>query len=164
MDVDNRNFPAALADVAGIIEAMNPGKVAMVHRWHRDHDGRYFTVAIRDAATGESPTDPIPGRKSRRRDSRTAKLAAIGNAPRRGSQRARIISHLVAWHRDRSNGLTAFDLGVATGLPLNSVSTRMSECERGGWVQVSGTTTQSGAERSMYVPTQKAIDWFAEQL
>jgi DNA-directed RNA polymerase specialized sigma24 family protein len=100
--------------------------------------------------------------KARSTDPETSSLAALQNEPRRGSQRAGIIELLVSEAKasgstDGFGGLSASKVAERLGIPLNSISTRMSECERGGWIAVRGTTNEDGSERSLYIPTAKAI-------
>lgn len=96
----------------------------------------------------------VDGPKARGSDPDTSKTAALRNEPKRGSQRAQIVELLV---RERG-GKTASDVAERLSIPLNSISTRMSELVRGGWIDIRGTREQAGSERSLYVPTAMAVD------
>jgi hypothetical protein len=117
-------------------------------------NGDYFIVAPAEV--------DVDGPKARTSDPDTAKLAALRNKPKRGSQRAKIVDLLVDEARAAGGvagfrGITASGIANRLSIPLNSISTRMSECERGGWVAVRGTVFEAGADRSLYIPTEKAL-------
>jgi len=79
---------------------------------------------------------------------------------RRGTQRWRIVHHLAGLtDLFASEGKTAAELSSETGMPLNSISTRMSELITGGWVSVCGE--RNG--KSSYLATSKAVSYFQGQ-
>lgn len=100
--------------------------------------------------------------KVRSTDPPTSKAAAVNNRPRAGSQRARLLE-VVVFHSDPAPGprpkygVTAEEAAKATGIRLNSASTRMSELLRGGWVAEQGEReTEAGEKATVYVATAKA--------
>lgn len=101
--------------------------------------------------------EALEGPKARSGDPDTSKLAALRNEPRRGTQRATILGWLrvYAGHGD---GRTADEIAIVAGLPLNTVSTRMSELERGGHVEKTGERrkTRAGGEANVYRAVTKA--------
>jgi hypothetical protein len=86
--------------------------------------------------------------KARKTDPDTARLAALKNRPRAGSQRARILE--VIEGAAGMLGMTADEVHEALPeIPLNSLSTRISELKEGGHVEpIPGVTrkTRQGAE------------------
>jgi hypothetical protein len=98
--------------------------------------------------------------KTRKADQAHVRETALRNAPRRGSQRDLIVRQL--WRSAVPR--TAEQLADSTGIPLNSVSTRMSELLVGGWVEERGTArTQHGGRATIYRLTLKGGDWCAQQ-
>jgi hypothetical protein len=104
-------------------------------------------------------SDPAQS-KARATDPATSKRAARESEPRRSSQRGRILRYLL----DRQDLLVrsphADQIADALDLPLSSVSTRMSELLRGGWV-VEHTPTQGplGQPKMTYRASAKAREW-----
>lgn len=95
--------------------------------------------------------------KARHGDPSTAKLAALKNEPRRGSQRARILAALItAGH----TGATTFELAETLRLPYVSVSTRVSELLHGDWATRGERTraTANGGESKVVVASFKALE------
>lgn len=95
------------------------------------------------------------GPKARTSDPATSKQANYHNAGRRGSQKRRILDAVAAAD---VRGLTADEAARVTRLPLNSVSTRMSELVRGGFVAYSQggeRRTQRGEKATVYIATPK---------
>jgi hypothetical protein len=85
---------------------------------------------------GLLPTGSSAGPKARTTDPNTSKAAALANKPRAGSQRARLLQVVI----DKGAiGATAEEAAKATGIRLNSASTRMSELVRGGHIREGGT-------------------------
>lgn len=79
---------------------------------------------------------------------------------RRGTQRLHIVHHLAGLTDLLApEGKTADEISSETGMPLNSISTRMSELVTGGWVKVCG---ERGG-KSAYVATAKAVSYFQGQ-
>jgi hypothetical protein len=117
--------------------------------------GQSFVIS--PEASGQDSLLDTP--KARSSDPKTSKTAALRNKPKRESQRGRILDMLV---EERSRyvffaGMTASVIAEKLTIPLNSISTRMSELERGGWVEPAGTTVEAGSERTLYVPTDRAL-------
>lgn len=110
-------------------------------------------------ALGEAVPDTP---KSRSTDPPTSKAAAVHNRPRAGSQRARLLEAIVFHSNPAPSprtryGLTAEEAAEATGIRLNSASTRMSELLRGGWISEHGERrTEAGENATVYVATAKA--------
>lgn len=110
------------------------------------------------ALGAEVPESP----KARSTDPPTSKAAAVHNRPRASSQRGRLLEAIV-FHSNPAPGprarygLTAEEAAEATGIRLNSASTRMSELLRGGWIAEHGTReTEAGEQATVYVATAKA--------
>lgn len=74
-----------------------------------------------------------------------------------GSQRYRIAAHLCSLGLLSDEGETADQIHHATGIPLNSVSTRMSELLRAAWVVEAGTAPNG---KTRYAATPKAKQHF----
>jgi hypothetical protein len=74
-----------------------------------------------------------------------------------GSQRYRIAKHLCSLGLLSDEGESADEIAGNTGIPLNSVSTRMSELMRDGWVAESG---ENGRGKTRYAATSKAKQHF----
>jgi len=88
-------------------------------------------------------TWPPPEHKARRSDPQTSKDAAKLAFPRAEGQRRRVLGCL----RDYGGGLTAERVAVIEGMPYVSVSTRISELRRGGWIEPHGKRpTSTGTE------------------
>jgi hypothetical protein len=101
--------------------------------------------------------------KARASDPATSHKAALDNAPRRSSQRGRILETLVTVQVGKA--WLAEEISDQTGLPLNSVSTRMSELVAGEWVSGAGPKrqTRNGEMATAYVPTYKALEHFRQE-
>lgn len=91
--------------------------------------------------------------KARSTDPDTSKASARQNLVRRDNQRGRIVRVLV----EADTPLLPDDVVSRTGIPLNSVTTRMAELVRGGWaVECDPRTTQRGGRGLTYAPSDKA--------
>lgn len=77
-----------------------------------------------------------------------------------GSQRFRIVQHLSGLGLLSDEGQITDEIAGATGIPLNSVSTRMSELLRDGWIAESG----EHQSKTRYAATDKAKGHFAPGL
>lgn len=111
------------------------------------------------------PTRPLrQAPKARRSDPMPSHRAALDNAPRRESQRHRIIELMATMWVGKA--WLAEEISDQTGIPLNSVSTRMSELVNGGWVGDAGPKRQTrhGEQATTYVPTKKTLDYFREEV
>lgn len=69
------------------------------------------------------------------------------NAPRAGTQRARVLDAI----RRADFGLTDEEIGVATGLPANSVRPRRGELVEAGWVEDSKVRRSNRQGNAMIV-------------
>ena len=107
--------------------------------------------------------DRNDGAKARSTDPDTSHESAKIVFPRRPSQRRRIL--LSFFNVPYDQGQTAWEIHEAVGLPLNSVSTRMSELERGGWVVVKGDRRNSdqGNPNQIYRLSMAAMNEFANE-
>jgi hypothetical protein len=101
--------------------------------------------------------------KVRTSDPDPSREAALQNAPRRSSQRGRILELLCIIPSGR--GYLAEELSEQTGIPLNALSTRMSELVKGGWANTHGLKreTKHGVVATTYQATMKARLHFREQ-
>lgn len=79
--------------------------------------------------------------------------------PRKGTLRRLVISTLVAHQLDLRDGMTCHELEARLRRPHQSVSPRVHELERAGWIVNSGRVrkTPTGSEAIVWVPTDKAI-------
>lgn len=104
------------------------------------------------------------GPKARASDPDSSHRAALDNAPRRHSQRGRIIEMLAT--EKIGKAWLAEEISEQTGIPLNSVSTRMSELVVGGWANAAGPKreTRNGEMATTYVPTIKTREYFRHQV
>jgi hypothetical protein len=101
------------------------------------------------------------GPKSRTADPNTSKQAAWENAPRRGTQRAKILRLLILDHKGDGSGLNRHEIQkYLPEIPIDSLSTRMSELKQGGWAYATGETrkTQHGVDAEVLAWTGKALD------
>lgn len=98
-------------------------------------------------------TAPVPPRtKHRNTDPATSRRAALAAAPRAGSQRERILAAITA----APAGLNYDEASEATGIVGVSVSTRISELARGGWIEQSGEReTSSGGQATVWIASEK---------
>jgi hypothetical protein len=87
--------------------------------------------AVTDVASLFQSTEQPKARKS---DPGTSRSAAARAFPRQGTQKARIVIALA--HAGRP--LTAEEISIVTGEKYVSVSTRVTECVRAGWLRVAG--------------------------
>lgn len=119
--------------------------------------------ALRDAGIG--PGDEfVVGRarslssdgQARRGDPATARAAAKDSPPKRGSQRAKILAALAAGDPERI-GLTSSALAEATGIPYRSVTPRIGELKRWGYVVPTGATRMGdmGSKQEVVALTPK---------
>ncbi len=99
----------------------------------------------------------VPGHnpKARHTDPQTAKAAAQRQTTRRLSQPRRLLVEMSnQWWAPK----TAEQLAEATGMPINSASTRMSELLKSGLVEERGTRrTRNGAPAVTYAITSDGI-------
>ncbi len=99
----------------------------------------------------------VPGAqpKARHTDPQTAKAAAQRQTTRRLSQPRRLLVEMSnQWWAPK----TAEQLAEATGMPINSASTRMSELVKAGLVEERGTRrTRNGAPAVTYAITSDGI-------
>lgn len=100
-----------------------------------------------------------PTTKARSMDPSTSKTAALRAKPRAGSQR-QLLYRAVAAAGPR--GMTAEEAAKATGIRLNSASTRMSELVRGDWIAESagGTRKTSGGEQAIVYIAKRQMAMF----
>lgn len=108
----------------------------------------------------QDPTVNAPG-AFRRTDPSTSKRAAGEQFPRSGSQRYRVLMAIInaGWQ-----GATATQIEEKTGIPFRSLTPRIGELKRGGWVKAAGFTRTGsmGAQQEAVIVTQKALDWKRE--
>lgn len=105
----------------------------------------------RNELGGFRATDPATSRKS-----------AVSVYPRSGTQRYRAFASILA---TGERGATVSELIETTGLPHQTISTRVSELKRGGWVEPRGERTGDfGTAQTVHVATAKAREAFASQL
>ena len=96
-------------------------------------------------------------------DPSTSRRAAIDNYPRSGSQRQRVLEAVSV---QAASGMTASELERMLSLPYQSVSTRLSELVRGGWLETRTDddgelvtrTSSLGSEQRVLWATQRAYD------
>lgn len=95
------------------------------------------------------------------RDSETSRKAALANYPRSGSQRERILRHVVARSsRVGERGAIREEIQWELGLGGDTVRPRVKELIEGGWLRETEHTrrTTKGNEAVVLAPTQKAYD------
>ena len=102
-----------------------------------------------------------------RRERRSADIEAsssnkaVGNRRRDGlppgSQRFRIVEHLSNLGLLSDEGQITDEIAIHTGIPLNSVSTRMSELVRDGWIEENGA---GAGGKTRYRATDQARQHF----
>lgn len=108
---------------------------------------------------GDRPPAAAP--RARTTDPDTSRRAYLDNLPRARSQRRRIMEALcppdgTALLRFDTPRATADALADQLALPLNSVSTRLSELLAGGWVYANGTQpTHTGTPATAYSITTR---------
>lgn len=93
-------------------------------------------------------------------DSATSRKAALDNYPRSGTQRARVLGAIVA---TAPHGRTAHEVAAATGLYYGSVTPRIGELKRGGWIVASEETRKSehGSDAEVLYATERALTYDA---
>ena len=104
-------------------------------------------------SNGQVPVPEAP--KHRSSDPQASKKADLQNVPVRNSQRWKVLRYLSSV----TSGKTASEIAEATGMPLNSISTRMSELVQGGWAVVNG----EWMGKSVYVATGRARQQFGQE-
>lgn len=113
-------------------------------------------VAILEAAVlhGRGAVDE-PRRGPYQPHSSTSKLAALSNAPRSGTQRARILTYLV---EQAERGATRQEVGQALLMSDDSVRPRIVELIEGGWAVKTDRQrrTSLGEMAEVIVATEKA--------
>lgn len=163
-------------DEAAQLLALAHEEVGRLPASHRQHVLNVWaeTVGFEDAqlqlqanpepAVAAAPALDPQGPKARSADPSTSHRASLDNAPRRESQRGRILELLAT--QSVGKAWLAEEIAEQTGIPLNSVSTRMSELERGNWVSGTGPKrrTKAGEMATSYVPTPRALDQFRRQV
>lgn len=90
--------------------------------------------------------------KARSTDPSTSREAWLKNRPKAESQRGLILAVI----EDAEAGLTAEQVHeMLPQLPLNSVSTRISELKQGGWIRTEGTRpTRQGADAEVLLASE----------
>jgi CRP-like cAMP-binding protein len=94
---------------------------------------------------------------ARRGDPVTSSLARLMVAPRSGTQRERCLRAVALFG---PHGATASQVERSTGMASSSVSKRLGELERGGWIVADGRerVTSRGGKGQVYIVTAKAAD------
>lgn len=105
---------------------------------------------VLDAYFAAARVDRDEAGKARRSDPPTAKRAAEQVRVRSGTQRGRVFDAIV-WAGE--TGMTSEEVSVKTGIPYRSVTPRVGELKRGGWIKASGRTRKS----SMNVDTEVLV-------
>lgn len=107
------------------------------------------------ACTG--PAEPAVG-TTRRTDPSTSHRAALDNAPRSGTQRARVLTYITA---QGEQGATDFEVSKKTGIQRHVVAKRRGELEELGWVEgiQEERPTDTGSMAKVHRATQKAVVW-----
>lgn len=116
--------------------------------------GDEFLIA---PATAEGPAAEDPaadGLGGFTAGSDTSRKAALDNYPRSGSQREKVLACIRA---AGVAGRTAHEVAEKTGLYYGSVTPRIGELKRGGWIQATDATrvSEHGSEAEVLVPTEK---------
>ena len=97
-----------------------------------------------------SGLDAFAETKSRCTDPPTSRRAALAAAPRAGSQRERILDAIIS----APAGLNYDEASEATSIVGVSVSTRISELARGGFIERNGTReTRAGGQADVWIAT-----------
>jgi hypothetical protein len=130
--------------------------------------GEEFVLANAAALTappeGPAAEDPAAdGLGGFTADSDTSRQAAIDNYPRSGSQRHRILLCIIAAGHDV--GRTAHEVAKETGIYYGSVTPRIGELKRGGWIEASEWTRRSehDSEAEVLLATDKALAHVAKE-
>lgn len=106
----------------------------------------------------QSPSENAVG-GVRRSDPSTSTDAALANFPNSGGQRHAALEAIAA---RGLRGATRDELQRDTGLDLQSLSPRVSELKRGGWVEVDGErASDTGTPMEVYVLTAKGRGHYA---
>ncbi len=94
----------------------------------------------------------------------TSIRAALTDMPRKGSLRRDVIQTLVAYHSQFDAGMTCDDLERRLRKSHQSMSPRVHELEKGGWIRDSKErkNTRSGQKAIVWRPTDKAIERMRE--
>jgi DNA-binding transcriptional ArsR family regulator len=93
-------------------------------------------------------------RKARTTDPATSRQAALEALPRQGAQRRRILEAIA---QTGIRGVTYDDVSERLAMRGVSVSTRISELARGGWIEARGERrTSADALATVWVATEKA--------
>lgn len=108
---------------------------------HCGHDPAQLDLSM--LTTGATP----PAHKARRRDSDTAKSAAVLAFPRAGLQRRRALNAIAA----SDGGMTSEEVAAWLGSPYVSISTRLSELRDGGWIEDSGRRRKTSSRTAAIV-------------
>jgi DNA-binding transcriptional ArsR family regulator len=147
---------AALRDVRRVIEQATPASAAgalgsismIVNRALSPENVTLFEgVPAGSEPTPVRPTDPT-----------TSRDAAAAIVPKLTNQRGKCLSALRG-----TGGLTASQVEQRTGLPSSSVSKRLGELERAGFVWVCGERESvRGAKASVYQLDKAGVDWLEE--
>jgi predicted ArsR family transcriptional regulator len=104
----------------------------------------------------DGPTDVAENRTgpSHHNAPETSAAAAVANAPRSGTQRARVLIAVA-----RHGGLTDDEIGMVCGLSGNAVRPRRGELVQGGYVEDSGDRRPSamGNEAVVWTATPRGV-------
>jgi hypothetical protein len=117
------------------------------------------TPTLFDAPLEEPPFDPLAVDRNdiggfRATDPSTSRRSAIDIYPKTGSMRGRAFAVILA-AGDR--GATVSEVIASTGIPHQTISTRLSELKRGGWVVARGERRgDHGMAQDVLVATDKA--------
>jgi hypothetical protein len=112
--------------------------------WFRSRAEVHVRLACRDYADSTPPSPIRSGPKARSGDPSTSKLAALENLPRRQNQHRHIITLLC---NQSGRAGSAEQIADALNMRLNSVSTRMIELVRSGWVDIIEPTGDEKRQR-----------------
>lgn len=120
---------------------------------------------VREAG-GELRVEDIPVAPARPTDPATSKAAAKGVVVRAGTQRMEVlrivcgVTYLGSAYRPGLVGWTASEVDRATGMVPSSVSKRLGELERHGFLVVDGTrkSLRGPAQQQVYRATEKGLD------
>lgn len=142
-------------------------ELEVIPRGHREHVLNVYDelhgfedsqLRLLDAPAARPTHDQVP--EDEPDESAQERRIRLEAAPADGSQRHRILETLLTVQVGKA--WLAEEVAEQTGFPLNSVSTRMSELDTGGWVSSAGPKreTSHGEQAHTYVPTQKAMQYF----
>lgn len=130
-----------------------------------------FSDEIADAVVAELETASVPLEHdptanaqggARGSDPGTSKKAARDIYPRSGSQRHKA---LMAVASKGDTGAIADDVSEITGIEWRSITPRLGELKKHGWVEPRGDTREGrmGAQQEVIVITEKAQKWILKK-